>query len=206
MPGHVVSDGECISSIAFQRGFFWETIWNHPQNGDLKSLRKDPNILFASDVVFVPDKQLKQAIRSTGAHYKFVKKNNHVTLRLRLLDEFKPRGGVNYTLIVGSLTLRGQTDGAGHLRQKIPADATSALLVTDEDGYNLKIGSLAPISENIGVQHRLRNLGYLGQDTDGEITVATTDAIKRFQKDKGLNPSGELTDDTRARLQKEHGC
>jgi putative peptidoglycan binding protein len=206
VPDHVVSDGECISSIAFQEGFFWETIWNHPQNADLKKLRKDPNILFGGDVVFVPDKQTKQASRSTGAHHKFLKKNNLVTLRLRLLDEFKPRAGVKYTLIVGNLTLAGQTDAAGHLSQKVPADATSAQLFTDEDGYSLDIGPLGPITENLGVQHRLRNLGYLGDDNDGEITDTTTEAITRFQKEHGLNPTGELTDSTRAKLQQVHGC
>lgn len=206
MPDHAVQDGECISSIAFAQGFFWETIWNHPQNSDLQQLRKDPNILFPGDLVFVPVKQLKQEIRASGAHYKFVKKNNLVTLRLRLLDEFHPRAGVKYTLIVGGLTFAGQTDGDGHLSQKIPADATSALLLTDEDAYNLSIGVLDPITENIGVQHRLRNLGYLGQDTDGVISDSTTAALAKFQKEHGLDDTGELTDATRAKLQQVHGC
>jgi Putative peptidoglycan binding domain len=203
VPDRAVVDGECVSSIALDEGFFWETIWNHPQNSDLKDLRKDPNILFPGDTVFVPDKQLKQEIRSAGAHYKFVKKNNLVTLRMRLLDDFHARAGVKYKLILGSLVLNGQTDGAGHLRQKIPASATSALLLTDEDAYNLQIGSLDPISEDLGVQHRLRNLGYLGDDTSVDHVTA---ALTRFQKDQGLNPSGELTDSTRQKLQQIHGC
>ncbi|MGH9455710.1 MAG: peptidoglycan-binding protein [Terriglobia bacterium] len=203
MPDHTVSDGECISSISFNEGFFWETIWNHPQNASVQQLRKDPNILFPGDVVFVPDKQLKQEIRSAGAHYKFVKKNNLVTLRLRLLDDFKPRASLKYRLTVGSLTLSGQTDSQGHLRQKIPASATSALLLTDEDAYNLNIGELDPISEDLGVQHRLTNLGYLGDNADSDHVTA---ALTRFQKDQGLDPTGELTDSTRAKLQKVHGC
>ncbi|HUY13837.1 MAG TPA: peptidoglycan-binding domain-containing protein [Terriglobia bacterium] len=206
MPDHTVEAGECISSIAFEEGFFWETIWNHPQNASLQQQRKDPNILFPGDVVFVPEKQVKQEIRSSGAHYKFVKKNSLVTLRLRLLDDFHARAGVKYVLIVGSLSFSGQTDSQGHLSQKIPANATSALLLTDEDAYNLNLGVLDPITEDLGVQHRLRNLGYLGQDTDGVITDSTTAALAKFQKEHGLEDTGELTDATRATLQQVHGC
>lgn len=206
MSDHVVQDGECISSIALQEGFFWETLWNHPQNSDLKQQRKDPNILFPGDSVFVPDVQLRQEIRSTGDHYKFIKRNTLVTLRLRLLDEFHPRGGLKYRLVIGNVTLSGQTDRDGHLRQQIPASATSALLLTDQDAYNLSVGKLDPITENLGVQHRLRNLGYLGSDTDGQITDITAAAITKFQKENGLDPTGALTDATRSKLQKVHGC
>ncbi|MEY2429487.1 MAG: hypothetical protein QOJ40_2372, partial [Verrucomicrobiota bacterium] len=40
-----VKDGDCLSSIAFSKGFFWETLWNHGDNSALKSKRKDPNVL-----------------------------------------------------------------------------------------------------------------------------------------------------------------
>lgn len=206
MQNHIVESGECISSIALAEGFFWETLWNHPQNADLKHQRKDPNILFPGDSVFIPDLQLKQEIRSTETHNRFVKRNNHVTLRLRLLDDFKPRASLKYTLVVNGLTLNGETDGEGHLRQKIPASATSALLLTAEDAYNLEIGVLDPISENTGVQHRLRNLGYLGEVASGEIDDETTAALSRFQKDHGLSATGELTEETRKKIESVHGC
>ena len=146
---------------------------------------------------------MKQEIRSSGAHYKFVKKNSLVTLRLRLLDDFHARAGVKYVLTVGSLSFSGHTDSEGHLSQKIPANATSALLLTDEDAYNLNLGVLDPIAEDLGVQHRLRNLGYLGDDSDSDHVTA---ALTRFQKDQGMDPTGELTDSTRAKLQQVHGC
>jgi len=52
---HSVSSGECISSIAYQYGFFWETLWNHADNAALKDKRSDPNVLMVGDVVHVPD-------------------------------------------------------------------------------------------------------------------------------------------------------
>ncbi|MGC9973362.1 MAG: LysM domain-containing protein [Bryobacteraceae bacterium] len=49
MPVHVVKQGDCMSSIADQYGFFWETLWNHERNAQLKERRKNPNVLMAGD-------------------------------------------------------------------------------------------------------------------------------------------------------------
>jgi hypothetical protein len=32
MPKHTVAEGECLSSIAHRYGFFWKTLWDHPEN------------------------------------------------------------------------------------------------------------------------------------------------------------------------------
>jgi hypothetical protein len=36
MPVHIVKQRDCMSSIADQYGFFWETRWNHERNGELR--------------------------------------------------------------------------------------------------------------------------------------------------------------------------
>ena len=43
MPDYTVGNCDSIPSIAKDKGFFWKTIWNHPNNAMLKALRKDPN-------------------------------------------------------------------------------------------------------------------------------------------------------------------
>src|SRR5258705_2376897 len=87
---YLVETGDCISSIAFDHGFFWETIWNHPQNAELKSKRKDPNILQEGDVVHTPDLRLKRESRPTNQKHKFVRKGAPAKLRLRIMEEPKP--------------------------------------------------------------------------------------------------------------------
>jgi putative peptidoglycan binding protein len=206
LPNVTVGSGDCISSIAASHGLYWETVWNHPQNSALKHKRKDPGILFPGDAVFVPDVQPKTESRSSGHNYKFVKKSSDVMLRLRLMNEFHARGGVKYSLKVGNLVLNGSTDGGGYLEKRIPVFATQAVLTTKEDSYELAIGSLAPIEENIGVQHRLQNLGYLSDEATGLLNDVTTAAITKFQKEHGLTADGNLTDGTRNKLKELHGC
>jgi N-acetylmuramoyl-L-alanine amidase len=66
MPNHNVVQGDCVLSIAEQYGFFWETVWNHPSNAELKKKREDPAILYPGDVVFVPEKRLKDCLLYTS--------------------------------------------------------------------------------------------------------------------------------------------
>jgi len=84
---HKVRQGECISSIAGKYGHFPETIWNDPANAQLKSKREDePNILYAGDVVVIPDKRLKEESGATDERHRFVKKGVPVQFRLRLME------------------------------------------------------------------------------------------------------------------------
>jgi hypothetical protein len=88
---HIVSDGECISSISFSRGFFWETIWNHGNNAELKSKRKDPNILKAGDVVHIPELTIKEESCATEQTHKFKLKGVPAKLKLKLMRAKPPK-------------------------------------------------------------------------------------------------------------------
>jgi len=50
------------------------------------------------------------------------------------------------------------------------------------------------------VQRKLDQMGYPVGESDGVIGSKTETAIRNFQRDKGLNATGELTDDTLAAL------
>ncbi len=87
MSEYIVQQGDCTSSLAGKSGLFWETIWNHPQNAELKSKRKDPNILVPGDKIFIPEKELKQVDCASDQKHRFKRKGVPVILRLRLMHK-----------------------------------------------------------------------------------------------------------------------
>ncbi len=87
MPEHKVKKGDCLLSIAAQYGISWEKIWNHPKNTKLRQQRQDPNILYPGDIVFVPDKEIKELEAATEQKYQFRKKEATAKLRIRILEE-----------------------------------------------------------------------------------------------------------------------
>jgi len=82
---HKVNQGECIESIALLYGFWPSTIWLHESNAELKSLRKNPNVLYPRDEVFIPDLRTEKVNAGTDQSHKFVRKGVPAKLRLRFL-------------------------------------------------------------------------------------------------------------------------
>ena len=124
-----VKQGDCISSIAFEHGFFGDTIWNHPNNKDLKTKRQDPNILMPDDIVHVPDKRLKEVSESTNQVHKFKCKNTPEKFKIQLLIEGEPRTDEEYELEIEDLKFSGKTDSQGRISQSIPPNAKKGKLL-----------------------------------------------------------------------------
>src|SRR5258705_9570967 len=203
---HEVQEGDCISSIAFKYGFFWETIWNDPHNALIKKERKDPNILAPGDIVFIPDKKLKDERRPTGKMHRFQLKNVPAKLRLQLFEGEVPRANQAYELIVNDKKLRGTTNVNGVLTESIPPDATDGELIIGplREHYTLMFGYLNPLSELSGVQERLTNLGYNCATTDGQMNDQTETALKAFQSRFGLQETGVVDQATCEKLEYVH--
>ena len=196
-----------MSNISTQYGFDWKTLWNHPQNAPLKSLRKDPNILLPGDVVFIPDKQHKQISVPTNAKQTFKVKDVPAKLRVRLLKKNAPRIDANYVLNVDGTLFQGRTDRDGWIETPIAPNAKQAKLTlpdTNEE-YPLLLGHLDPIDQPSGVQSRLRSLGYLGRDVTGQMDAATAAAVTAFQKDRNLPQTGRSDSQTQKALKAAYG-
>ncbi|MGO9095609.1 MAG: peptidoglycan-binding protein [Bryobacteraceae bacterium] len=211
MPSYTVKQGDCISSIAHETGFFWDTLWNHPGNARLKQLRRNPNALLPGDVVLIPDKRPKEESCDATRLHRFRIKGVPVRFNLQLLDVAgDPRSDVPYTLEVDGSSRRGRTDSDGRISEIVPPPARRAKLTLGRPGrpkaevYEFQLGHMNPIDDIAGLQARLQNLGYLKKVT-GEMDAATQGGLWKFQRACGLPETGEPDAATHSALAGKHG-
>jgi hypothetical protein len=205
---YIAEDGDCIGSVAFEHGFFWETLWDHPKNASLKELRKNPNVLMVGDTVHIPDLRSKEEDGATEQKHQFRLKGVPAKFHLRLMQNDKPRADVEYSLEVEGKTFSGKTDGNGEITQTIPPDARKGRLRVKSgnkwEEYMLRLGQLDPADKITGAQARIRNLGFDVGDEDGENGPLTEAGLRWFQKRAGLKVTGHLDRKTSDALEKEH--
>jgi hypothetical protein len=202
MPKQKVGAGESTASIAKANGFFYKTLWDHPENAALKAKRKDPNVLFEDDEFFVPEKQLKEVSKGTEAEHTFKKKGEPCKIKLQLLEFDKPRANEDYVCEIDGKLTSGKTDGEGIIEQFISPHAKSGkiLLRGGKEVIGLNLDALDPIDLPSGVQQRLNNLGFPCGGEMGEIGEKTKEALRNFQANYELNASGEPDDATKNKL------
>lgn len=206
---HTIKQGECISSIAFTYGLFPDTIWNDPDNKELKEKRKSLNILHPGDIIVIPDKRIKEEPAAAEKIHRFRRKGVPEKFKMQFLDEEdKPLANQNYIMEIDGISSTGTTDGDGKIEQIIPPNAKSGKIVIGEirHEYLLNFGHIDPIEEISGVQGRLNNLSYDCGIVDGVLGQQTKEALLAYQKDHGLNQTGDIDAETRQHLKEKHGC
>jgi hypothetical protein len=201
---HITRRGECLFSIAHDHGFFWETLWNLPENAPLRDTREDPGLLLTGDRVLIPERRLRTEPASTEALHRFVKRGVPAKLRLIVEYEDDPVANTNYVLVLDGVIHQGTTDDSGLLEVLIPPDASQGTLDIGGLRFDLELGALDPASEDIGTQQRLANLGFYHGKLDGEIGPLTREAIAEFQARTGLDPTGDLDANTQDMLLRRH--
>jgi hypothetical protein len=204
---HQVKQGDCISSIAFENGFFPDTIWNHPNNATLREKRPDPNVLVPNDVVFVPDKRLKVVSEPTNQVHKFQLKNTPAVFSVQLFDYLEePRANQNYEFIIDDkLTLTGTTTSQGVLEVTFPPNSNRGVLTVGDDREVVEFffGYLETTSEVRGMQARLQNLGF-ECPISGKLDGETIEAMKAFQRRFNLEITGKADSATLDKLEELH--
>jgi hypothetical protein len=201
---HVVKPGDCMLSIAYEHGFFWETLWKLPVNRDLRLARKTPGQLVAGDRVTVPEREIKEVPASTDARHYYVKRGVPAKVRLVVEYDDMPVSNADYVLVMGGSTQRGTTDPQGLLTAFIPPNVSQGTLDINGLHFELQLGALDPHSEDLGIQLRLANLGFYRGALDGLIGPQTRAAIADFQARTNLPSTGQLDDATRKMLLHRH--
>ena len=216
---YTIKQGDYLAKIAKEQGFSdWKILWDHPNNKALKDKRKDPNILYPGDQLFISDKEEKLASIGVDNTHKFTVKRSKLKLVLVLDEMFKsPMAGVQYQLVVDGKVIAKAADSKGKLEVDIPAGAIDVQLIiknpespVNEVVIPIKIGHLDPIEEHSGQAQRLNNLGYFG-GPQAENDVAENEriflsAVQEFQCDNTLRVDGVCGPQTQSKLVQIHGA
>ncbi|MBK8234468.1 MAG: OmpA family protein [Deltaproteobacteria bacterium] len=132
-------------------------------------------------------------------------------VRLCLQDEGgAPQAGLACRLALGEASHEATSGADGYVEFRVPAEARDATLwVQAPNGRGqerqLVLGGLRPVHDEVGVEARLRNLGFDTGPALGQPDAVAA-ALAGFQRRCAIESTGSADDDTRARLAREHGC
>lgn len=211
---HTVVQGDHIAKLAHQYGFTdWKTIWNHGGNSQLRSLRKNPNVLYPGDIVHIPDREARVEQKSTDKKHRFQILREPLKLRIKVQDmNGNPVTATKCELTVDTQTYTLTSDGQGMIEQIIsPAAQTGRLVVKNPSipidlDVPLSVGHLDPIEEREGQQARLINLGYMPGEVGTTDAFRFSQAVQEFQRNNDLTVDGVCGPNTQAKLKSLHGC
>ncbi len=166
-------------------------------------------MLFAGDKVFVPQIRLGEKSGGTEQKHRFQKKGIPQRIRVQVKKDGEPMANEKYLLRVEDKSFSGKTDSEGWVDHPVSPEARSGTLTVGSGRealtFHLRLGHLDPVSEIRGLQARLKNLGYDCGEISGKMTEPTKDALRAFQREQGMEPSGDANEETWKALEKEHG-
>jgi hypothetical protein len=207
---YTVDQGDSVASLSFEHGLFWETVWKHPENADLRKRRGERNILLPGDTIFIPGRRLNHCSCATEKRHTFVKRGVPEKLNIRFLDiEGMPIANEPCVLKIDGRLVPCQLDGDGWLRTTVPPDARTGEIKIGSKGeygvFQIAVGHLDPITELTGIQARLAHLGYFEGALDGELSDELKQAVLKFRENNKLEESMEIDDEFRNKLKEIHG-
>lgn len=213
MKPYVIKQGDYLLKLAHMRGFVADTVWNDGKNAKLKELRKNPNMLQAGDVLFVPDEPRKKLRLNKEETNVYVARVPTVTVSIVVSDDGEPLKDAKYVLEGMGDDTELKTDGEGTATFEAPVHVREVVLAFVDRKLRLKvgIGDLDPADTEAGARMRLTSLGYYGGQLEGEERYVADDekklaaALRAFQSDHDLEPTGELDDATKDKLVEVHG-
>lgn len=212
---YTVELGDGMNAIADATGHFWKTIWDDPENAELKEARGNPETLLPGDKITIPALRSKQESRPVDQTHRFKRKGVPVKIEFKVATQGgKTFAGKDYSLRIGKRVYEGVTDDEGRLEHWVtPSSSTGELTVAlDTDGFpetgrwSLNVGGLPPADTALGLQTRLKNLGYDCGALDGVMGDGARAALAKFQTAQNLEATGVADATTIQRLSDTHGA
>ncbi|MCX6626539.1 MAG: peptidoglycan-binding domain-containing protein [Candidatus Solibacter sp.] len=202
----VVDEGDSLSSIGFEFGFFPDTLWELGENAALAKQRDEPDALMPRDIVVIPPLRLKEVTVPVDKRHRFRRLGVPAIFEIQLFLGERPRASEPYILLVDGQERRGTTDENGNLREWVPPDIKEGELSVGSQAtrYAIQFGYLDPADEISGIQQRLRNLGFIVEDPEGTMGESTAGALRAFQWRLQLNVTGIADADTVRKLEWMH--
>ncbi|MFO0554641.1 MAG: peptidoglycan-binding protein [Polyangiaceae bacterium] len=205
---YVVRAGDYLAKVAHLFGFDADTVWNLPENEELRTKRPNPNVLYPGDVLRIPKREGEGVAVEGGTENTYAAPVPTSKISIVLYD---PAGGLfaSKRCIVRDIPNAPEsTTAEGKLEFDVPVTLRLVIVEFPDDEVilELDVGGLDPGSEDSGVKHRLRNLGIYCDDgvESAENDERYANALRVFQQRAGLPETGELDDGTRAALLSEH--
>lgn len=134
--------------------------------------------------------------------------------KVKLTDAMmEPYAGKKYVLFAEGMRLEGDTGGDGGIDVEIPEEATGVDITCWIDQYptgrkktwSVRVSELPPANAWPGALTRLHNLGYYSGGPKEKPAEPEKTALKWFQKEHGLEETGELDGSTASELESVHG-
>jgi N-acetylmuramoyl-L-alanine amidase len=209
-----VEQGDHLPGIAHEHGFSdWRTIWDDPNNAELRRQRTDAGVLAPGDRLYIPDKKPSAGEKApSGSTARFRVKRSLPRLRL-IVRGFggKPLASTECKVTVSGASTTAHTGADGLIEIDLAPDATEATLEANGQSWTLKIGHLDPPDTDTGLWARLRNLGYLIDEETLEQASqpeagALAFAIELFQRDHQLTVDGSDVQLVKDKLREIYGC
>lgn len=213
MKPYVIRQGDYLTRLSHRLGFAAEEVWNHPKNAELKAQREDGDMLKAGDILFVPDAPHKRLPFSKEATNRYVARVPRLPVSLTLTHNGEPIADMKYQILGLEEELEGTTSGEGAVEFEIDCNVREVVIeLEDRRRYRVKLGDLDPADEPSGARQRLTQLGIYAAVTEGEDQYVAHDedqlaaALKAFQSQQGIEPTGELDEGTVSALRDAYGA